>query len=176
MIFQDFCFFSCSRFESTIEKDFFPFFFFSFFSPRQRKTRRTARVNSSVVVQQAFNQRAWKILFTRSRTPHRSPLSSLSASLHLHTRLHYIPDQRFAIGSSISSDASSFFFLPFSSLIRLKFRIFAHLIDSRTEQTSIKIIDSIVDRKTCFETRGFSNEARKKVSFQLIRECFFYYK
>lgn len=26
MIFQDFCFFSCSRFESTIEKDFFPFF------------------------------------------------------------------------------------------------------------------------------------------------------
>lgn len=72
MIFQDFCFFSCSRFESMIEKDFFPFFFFSFFSPRQRKTRRTARVNSSV--QQAFNQRAWKILFTRSRTPHRSPL------------------------------------------------------------------------------------------------------
>lgn len=45
--------------------------------------------------------------------------TSLYASLHLHTRLHYTPGQRSTIDSSISSDARSFFpFLPSASFQR----------------------------------------------------------
>lgn len=57
---------------------FFPtlflFIFIPFF-PHGKNGKKTERVvNTGVVVQEAFNQRAWKILFTRSRTPHRTPL------------------------------------------------------------------------------------------------------
>lgn len=57
---------------------FFPtlflFIFIPFF-PTEKNGKKTERVvNTGVVVQEAFNQRAWKILFTRTRTPHRTPL------------------------------------------------------------------------------------------------------
>lgn len=115
-----FRFFSCS---SQRSKKIFPFLFF-FFSPRQRKTRRTARVNTSVVVQQeAFNQRAWKILFTRSRTPHRSPLyvpiclftPAHAAPLHARPTFH---------DRLLDFERVRFSFSPFPFWIGLKFGIF----------------------------------------------------
>ena len=66
------------------EKDFpfsflfsppFSFSFLFLFFPTEKNGKKTERVvNTGVVVQEAFNQRAWKILFTRTRTPHRTPL------------------------------------------------------------------------------------------------------
>lgn len=50
------------------------FFLFFIFLRRRKKT---GRVNTDVVVHEAFNQNAWKILFTRSRATYRPPLYRL---------------------------------------------------------------------------------------------------
>lgn len=101
-----FCVPFCSEFASTIDraatcdakKTFlspfffphpFPFHFYSFFFPRGKNGKKTERVvNTGVVVQEAFNQRAWKILFTRSRIPHRMPLY---VSIRFFTPAHAAP-------------------------------------------------------------------------------------
>lgn len=138
-------------------------FLFLFFSPKDKG--RTARVNSSVVVQ-AFNQRAWKILFTRSRTPHSSPLY---VPICLFTPAHAAPlHTRPTIDSSISSDASSFLFL---SLLFLSDWIEISNLSDRT-RISIKI-RLLIFWETCFETRGGILERGEKESFNWFGKVYF---
>lgn len=48
-------------------------------------------------------------LYAFPYTPQAAIIRPCVLLLHLHTRLHYTPDQRSTIDSSISSDAASFF-------------------------------------------------------------------
>lgn len=184
---KDFCPFSSARDSSQQsrqrEKRFFPFFFFPplflffffFFLPRQKKTRRITRVNTSAVVQQeAFNQRAWKILFTRSRTPHRSPLYVPILLLYTCTRGSITHQTNVSRSTPRFRATRLYFSLPLSGL---KSGIVALFIDSsRIDFSGFRSIrqkglfDCLLIGKLRFETRsirGFSNGAKKKVSFFL---------
>lgn len=150
-------------------KKIFPFFFF-FFSPRQRKTRRTARVNTSVVVQQeAFNQRAWKILFTRSRTPHRSPLyvpiclftPAHAAPLHARPTFH---------DRLLDFERVRFSFSPFPFWIGLK--IWNLLTDSNRQRLLIwLLIGKFVSKLDQLEDSQTRRE--RKFLFDWFLESFF---
>lgn len=190
---KDFCPFSSARVNNRDNAKkifpflffFFPFFyfFFFFFLPRQKKTRRITRVNTSVVAQQeAFNQRAWKILFTRSRTPHRSPLYVPILLLYTCTRGSITHQTNVSRSTPWFRATRLRFSFPLSGL---KSGIVALFIDSnRIDFSGFRptrrkgLFDCLLIGKLRFETRsirGFSNGAKKKVSSSGKFFFFFFY-